>query len=139
MDTNLARVMPRQKLELTLRELLEAQPALQRLSQEKLPIKTAYNVARMLKALQPELDEFFTQRMTLIKKYGTTRATTDEEKAQHGEELTEVLAPSVPDFRKDIDELVAIKISIDREPLKLDGLPDMTPADLIALEPLFEE
>jgi hypothetical protein len=45
-------------IRVSLRVLLDAQPALARLAAERLPVKLAYHVARMLKAVQPEVDEF---------------------------------------------------------------------------------
>ena len=124
---------------ITLRQLLEAQPALQRLSAEKLPVKVAYNVARMLKELQPEIDEFNKQRTALVERHGTRRKASETEKLQHGDEVIEVLKDKFEAYRKDVDDLIGVVITIRREPLKLDGLPDITPADLLVLEPLLEE
>ena len=123
---------------LTLKQLLEAQPALQRLGNEKLPVKVAYNVARLLKDLQVELDEFHRQRGVLVDRFGTKRVSTDAERPVHGPEVIEVLTDKMADFRKEIDDLVSVVVTINREPLSLEGIPDITPADLIVLEPLFK-
>jgi len=123
---------------LTLRELLDAQTALQRLASEKLPVKLAYNIARLLKEIQPELDEFYKQRAALVEKHGQRRKATELERPQHGPEVVEVLSENLPAFRRDVDELINVEVTINREPLSMDGLPDITPADLLVLEPLFE-
>ena len=127
-------------IKLTLRQLLDAQPALQRLSSERLPVKLAYNVARLIKVLQPELDEFMKQRDELIKEHGTKRSTTDAEKAQHGDEIIEVMPAQMSMFRKQVDELTTVVVTVDRAPLKLDADNiSISAADLLALEPLLEE
>lgn len=125
---------------ITLRQLLDAQPALQRLSSEKLPIKLAYNVARLIRVLQPELDDFFKQRNELVLRYGYTRPSTEEERAAgQGDEVTEVPKDKMVEFRETIDDVVNEKITIDREPLKLDGFPNTSVADILALGPFLAE
>jgi hypothetical protein len=124
----------------TLRALLEAQPALVRLSNEKLPVKLAYRVARLMKVVQVELDDFHKQRIVLVKQYGATRPTTEEERAIHGTEITEVTPDRMVEFRQDVDDLADEKVTLEREPLKLeDNFPAITPADLIALGPLVAD
>ena len=124
---------------ISLRELLEAQPALQRLSTEKLPVKVAYNVARMMRAVQPEIEDFYKQRNALVKECGVTRPATEAERPMHGDEVTEVPKDKLEEFRREIDELASEKITLEREPLKIEGLPEMTAADLIALGPLIAD
>jgi hypothetical protein len=127
-------------IRLAVRELLDAQPALQRLGAEKLPIKVAYNLARLMRVIQPELDDFYKQRNDLVKQYGVTRPATDAERTQHGDEVTEVPKDKIEEFRNEINELADEKITLDREPLKLGAnFPDISAADIIALGALLAD
>ncbi len=126
-------------IRVTLRELLEAQPALQRLSNEKLPVKVAYNVARMMRVVQPEVEDFYKQRNALVKEYGVTRAATEAERSMHGDEVTEVPKDKLDTFREEIDGLAQEVVVLEREPLKItDSFPAITAADLLALGPLVD-
>jgi hypothetical protein len=129
----------RPEIRITLKDLLEAQPALQRLAAERLPVRLAYNVARMLKALQPDIDEFVKQRNELVKKYGATRPATEAEKPTHGPEVTEVIAANFLEFKRELDELTTVEIVVDRAPLALDDVEKISAADLLALGPLVKD
>lgn len=127
-------------IKLTLRELLDAQPALARLATEKMPVKVAYQVARMLKAVQPDVDEFLAQRNKLIKQYGMAREPLSaQERETHGAEVIEVMAENLDAYRRDIEALTGMDITVDREPLVLTDVERITPADLLALGSLIAE
>lgn len=131
---------PSPAIRLSLKALLDAHPALTRLAAEKLPIRLAYSVARMLKAVQGDVDEFITQRNALVRKYGIARAPISAlERQTHGAEVIEVLPEHLDSYRKDIDALTSIEVTIPRDPLVLDDVDKIVPADLLALGPLVSE
>lgn len=127
-------------IRLSLRALLDAQPALQRLAADRLPIKLAYNVARLLKLIQPDIDEFVQQRNALVRQYGLARAPLSEQERQtHGAEVIEVTPEHLDAYRRDIDALTSVEVTIARAPLVLDDVDKISPADLLALGPLVAE
>ena len=130
----------RPAIRITLRALLDAQPALTRLAGERLPVKLAYNVARMVKAVQPDVEEFVQQRNKLVRQYGLPRPPLSEEERQtHGAEVIEVTAANLEAYRQDIDALTNVEVTINREPLVLTDVDRIAPADLLALGPLVAE
>lgn len=134
------RALERPVIRLTLRELLDAQPALTRLAAERLPVKLAYHVARMLKAVQPDIDEFIAQRNKLVQQHGASRpALSAQERETHGAEVIEVTAENLEAYRQDIDALTRVEITIEREPLRLTDVERITAADLLALGALVVE
>lgn len=130
----------RPTIRLTLRALLDAQPALTRLAEERLPVKLAYHVARMLKATQPDVEEFVQQRNKLVRQYGIARLPlSDLERQTHGAEVIEVTAENLDAYRRDIDALTSVEVTINREPLVLEGVDKIAAADLLALGSLVAE
>lgn len=122
---------------LTLRALLEAQPALDRLAGEKLPVQIAYRVAKIVKLTKAEIADFHEQRIKLVKAHGVTRPATEAELSIHGPEVIEVPPEKAAAFRAEIDALADEPVTFDREPLTISAaVPNITPADLIALGPL---
>lgn len=125
---------------MTLRAVLEAQAALDRLAGERLPVRLAYNVAKLVKLVRVEIGDFHEQRMKLVKEYGLARPATEAELPIHGPEVIEVPPDKIAAFQKELEALVAEPVRFDRAPLQLaDTFPNITPADLIALGPLVTD
>ena len=57
-------------MQLKLKEILQNIDSIGKLLNKELPVKTAYRLGRLSKALQSELDQFNLTRNNLIKKYG---------------------------------------------------------------------
>jgi hypothetical protein len=140
MRSEFGRSPERAAIRLTLRALLDAHPALTRLATDKLPVKLAYSVARMVKVTQGEVDEFLTQRNALVRQYGLARAPlSDLERQTHGAEVIEVMPEHLEAYRRDIDALTSVEVTIPRDPLVLDDVDKIAAADLLALGPLVYE
>jgi hypothetical protein len=125
---------------MTLRAVLEAQPALDRLAGEKLPVRLAYHVAKLVKLVRVEVEDFNAQRFKLVKEYGVTRPATEAERPVHGPEVIEVPPEKIAAFQQELATLVDEPVTFDRAPLSItDTFPNITAADLVALGPLVDE
>jgi hypothetical protein len=114
----------------TLGDLVQAEEALQRLSEVKLPAKQAYHVAKLIRLIKAETQHYHAQREEAIRELGD--ATAD------GSEIR-VPPDKMPEFVKRLNELFAVETRIDWTPLRLADLPDVTAADLLRLGALVSE
>ena len=117
-------------MKLTAGELFNAYVAAQALSKEKLPLKGAYWLNRILRKLEPEYLAVSTQRNALIKKHG-------EEKDGN----FQVTGAGMAAFIDDIEQVFSIEIEVDCPTVKLDLLGD-TEIDgglLVPLDKFIEE
>lgn len=122
---------------LSLGALVNAEPALSRLGTQRLPAKTAYQVAKLIRKVADDTKHFQGQRNALIKELGADRPATDAEKATgSGETVTEVTVENRPAFFARLQELADVSVDLDATPVDLATLGEISPADLIALGPL---
>jgi hypothetical protein len=110
--------------------LVQAEEALQRLSEIKLPAKQAYHVAKLVRLIKAETQHYHSQREEAIRELGT--ATADGQEIRVGPD-------KMPEFMKRLNELFTVETRIDWTPLQLGDLPDITPADLLRLGPLVTD
>ena len=121
-------------IELKVGELVNSTEALQKLSQKELKAKLAWQVSKLLKAADKELQEFNETRMNLIKKYG--------EKDENGELITDdkgnckIPEEVTIDFSNELNDLVEAEIEINANKIKIDDLEniDFTPNEMNILE-----
>lgn len=121
--------------------LLNSTEALQKLASADLKAKLAWQVARLLKAAEAELQSFNETRMTLIKKYG--------EKDAEGELVTDdkgnckILPESINTFTAELNELIATEVEISVNKISINDLENInfTPSEMTLLEDFidFEE
>lgn len=126
----------------TLAELLIAEPALARLSEERVPVKTAYHVAKLAKAVRTELAFFHEERNAAIKALGGLRPATAHELAQGMEkDVMAVLPENLPAFMARVQELGAFEVTVHALPVTLDMLDGLTlaPSELLNLGPLLQD
>ena len=125
-------------IKVTITDILNGTEILQKLSNTGLKAKLAWQVSRLLKAVDKEVQEFNETRMELIKKYG--------EKDESGELITDdkgnckIITENVEKFSAELNELVASEIEINANKIKMDDLEniDFTPSEMVALEPFIE-
>lgn len=84
-------------------DILDANGALGKLSQERLPVGQSVSLARLIKRLNEEINLFNDQRERLLKQYG-------EYKEDEGG--YEIPKENLPEFRKDFDELMASEVGV---------------------------
>jgi hypothetical protein len=119
----------------TLRQIIEAQNAMQSLVVQQLPVKQAYHLARLIRMCEPEVKQFNEQRNALIKEHGKERLATEGERPMHGDTVHEVSPDQLPIFRAKLQELLETEISLDRPKIVLNGTLQITAAELMALDP----
>ena len=119
-------------------ELLNSTEALQKLAGTELKAKLAWQVGRILKAAEAEIQSFNETRMNLIKKYG--------EKDEKGELVTDdkgnckIVESGINDFSNELNDLINSEVEISGNKIKIDDLDkvDFTPAEMAQLEILID-
>ena len=115
-------------------DLLNSTEALQKLAGTELKAKLAWQVGRILKSADTEIQSFNDTRMNLIKKYG--------EKDEAGELVTDdsgnckIPNESLAMFSSELNELIDTEIEINANKIAIDSLDDkeFTPAEMSQLE-----
>ena len=125
----------------TLGRLVAAEEALRRLAEQRMPLKTAYHIAKLAKLLSAESEIFQQKKTEIFRAHGTERPPkTEEERAQFGETVLEVPPASRQVVFDAMKELFEVPVRIEWAPLtlaQLDGV-SISPLDLIALDPVVE-
>lgn len=121
-------VSPVNGIAATLGELVQAEEALQRLIEVKLPAKTAYQVAKLMRLVLAETQHFHKQREEAIRELGKPNPDNPNEVRVEPENLQE--------FGRRLNELYAVETRIDWTALPVGDLPDITASDLLRLGPL---
>ena len=118
-------------MKLTVKELLDLKPGLEKLIAQDLPVKVAYKVSKILKKLQSEYELFDSRKMVLFEKYG--------EKKEDGN--VQVKNEHIAAFNKDFGEMVEIEIEADISKIKVEDLEGatMSSIDMVNLGVLIEE
>jgi hypothetical protein len=133
------------KIETTIGALVEAEPALNRLAALRLDAKTRYHVLKLAKLVAAETKEhFYAPRLDAFKEFAVERPPTPAERARNGLDPVFDLEPATPENRAAcsarLKDLAAVPVSIQWGPVTptmLDGTPEFTAADMLALGPLF--
>jgi hypothetical protein len=118
-------------VKITLEQAVIGFNALQRIGNEKLPIKLAYTLQRNMRHLQPDVKAYEEQRVELIKtKYGIK----DEN------ENWSVKPDKVSAFGKQLETLGSVELELDIHTINLEDVNmNIAPNDLFALEWMFVE
>lgn len=119
-------------------DLVNGTSALQKLAEAQLKAKLAWQVARILKAAEAEIQSFNETRMKLINEYG--------EKNESGELITDdngnckIIPNRLIDFNKELNDLISNEVEINAHKIKMDDLENVnfTPGEITLLEPFIE-
>lgn len=119
-------------------DLLNSVDTLQKLAQKDFKAKLAWQVARLLKSAEAEIQSFNETRMNLIKKYG--------EKDENGELITDengnckIIPEDIETFTNELNELITSEVEINANKLDINlfGDIDFTPSNMAALEPFID-
>lgn len=117
-------------MNLTLEDLATAEAPLQRLVEREVSARVAFHLARIVRQVNPELRDYGTARMALLKRVGTLSedGTGYNIEPQHQAEFT-----------AEIRALLDTEIELNVVPIAEGDLPDLTAADAMALWWLVEE
>ena len=119
-------------------ELLNSVETLQKLSQKDFKAKLAWQIARLLRSAESEIQSFNETRMNLIRKYG--------EKDENGELVTDergnckITEGEVNDFNTELNDLLNSTVEINANKIDIDQLEDLdfTPSEIAILEPFID-
>jgi hypothetical protein len=108
----------------TVAVLVDAQPALDRLAAQPLPVKVAYAVAKLARLIRPDVAQFIAQRNDLIRAHGTEHNGIVEVPPEHRDVYVAQVAA-----------LARVEVTLEAAPLDLAALDGarVTANDLIAL------
>lgn len=115
-------------LQLQVSNILQAKDALQKLSNEKLPVRGSFLMARALRALEPEYQIVEKKRADIIKELGVEK-----------EGMIEVKPEKMGEFSTRFNAILETYIEVAMEAIPLSTLGDVkiSPMDLMALEPFL--
>ena len=118
-------------------DLLNSVETLQKLSKQDFKAKLAWQISKLLKAAEAEIQSFNDTRMSLITKYG--------EKDESGQLITteegncKILPESIDEFSNELMELMNTEVEINANKIDFDQLEDVdfTPGEITVLEPFI--
>lgn len=111
---------------MTIKQTIEAIPALNKLADTELDIKSAYKVSKTLSALKDEVEFFNLSKQKIIEKYGNVN---DDGSVDY--------APGKQaEAQKEFSELINLEVQTEIEKIELsaEGIK-LTANDILALEP----
>jgi hypothetical protein len=122
----------------TLGTLADAEPILTDLGTKKLPVKSAYLLAKMTRLVRTETELFHEKRNEYITELGTERAATPEEATKYGPKVRVLLPENAPEFLKRMSELATIEVTLACDALPIDALStiELSAAEIDRLGPL---
>lgn len=125
-------------IQLKIADLLNSTDVLQKLAGKELKAKLAWQVGRMLKEAEKEIQSFNETRMQLINKYGS--------KDENGELVMDennnckIEPESINNFSNELNELIESEIEINAHKIKIDDIENInfTPSEMAQLEPFVD-
>lgn len=120
-------------MEFKLAELQGMKDPLKRLISEKIPMKSAFRLNKLIKAVEGELDNIEAARIALIKELGKP--------LENDPDNFTVPPEVVPEFQKKYTEFLQETVEIEFTPIDLESFGDVeiTTNDMYALDKLFTE
>lgn len=110
-------------IEITLNDILNSQQALQEIAGMNMRAKTAFKIARIVHAIESELESFNKARQNLLKKYGEKDS---DGKLVINEEGNYIIIPDKIDYyNNEIKELLTTNIQLNIEPIELNELEQL--------------
>jgi len=112
-------------------KLVNSVDSLQSIGKLNLPVKTSFAIAVTLKEIDDALTVFNAEREKIINKY----AELNEYNQPKVNEQGNVIITNVPDFNKDLNELLAIEVELNVNPISVEALGDiqLPPTSLMSI------
>lgn len=121
-------------IEVQVKDIVNSVEIFSALSQKKLNMRMAYQLAKIIKEVQKEFELFQETRMKLINEY----AERDEDGRLKIDENNNFTIPreKIQDFQKELNELLETQVELQINKINLDELEDVefTPMELIKIE-----
>ena len=110
-------------MQVTLKQIVDAREALMNLSQQRLPIKIGYNVSKIIRKANGELETLTTVRQSIIEKH-----------APSGTEVTPEINQSIIGELNDALD-IEVELPVHKVDLSNVASLELTPRDILVLEP----
>lgn len=126
-------------IDVNLNEVLNSIDAFRALSEQKLPAKAAFQIARLIRELDKENKTFDEARIKALKEYCELD---DNGEIKTNENGNVTIAPDkIEEYNKRIQELLNTKVQINAEKIALNLLEELElkPVEMLNLEPFIIE
>ena len=125
-------------IKIKIADLVNSTEALQKLAGTDLKARLAWQVARLLKAAEVEIQSFNETRMNLIKKYGVKNEDGELNTDEKGN--CQIIPESVEAFSKELGELIETEVEINANKILIADLDNVefTPSEMSVLEPFVD-
>lgn len=126
-------------IKVTLREVLEGQETLQKLSNQVLKGRTAFQIGRMLKKIEEVLTSYNDTRIKLIEKYAKRKENGEFEVNDKNE--YQFTPENMQAYVDEINKLIAEDIEIEANPIRFEDIENLefTAAEATFLDPFVAE
>ena len=126
-------------IKVTLREVLEGQETLQKLSNQVLKGRTAFQIGRMLKKIEEVLTSYNDTRMKLIQKYAKRKE--DGEFDVNEKSEYQFTPENMQAYVDEINKLIAETVEIEANPIRFEDIENLefTAAEATFLDPFVAE
>lgn len=128
-------------MKVTVREILEGQDTLQKLSHQPLPGRAAFQIGRLLKKLEEVLASYNEVRVQLIEKYANKNEDGTFEVNDNNE--YQFTAENMQAYVSEINNVIADEVEVEARPINFKDIEklEFTAAEMTFLEPflMFEE
>lgn len=123
-------------IRVTLRDVLEGQEALQKLSNQQLPGRTAFRIGRLLKKLEDVLTSYNEVRTSLLEKYAKHK----EDGSFEVNDKNEYIFEDVNVFIEEMNKLIMEEVEVEADPIDFKSIEDVsfTPVEITLLEPFVK-
>lgn len=118
-------------MKIKLKEIINQADNIGKLSEMKLPIKASYRINRIISKILPDIKQYNEKRLEVIKELGIA----DEKNP----EVYNVPKEKLPEFTKQIEELLSIEVEIDLEPISIIELGEINIEPALLVEWLFKD
>lgn len=126
-------------IKVTVKDILNCSDVFKELSKKPIKIKVAYNIAKIIKAIEKENQLFEETRQRLLEKFCEKNENGSIKVNNNGNAI--VRSECVDDYNAEIKELLESKVEITAEPIRLEdlGTLELTPAQAYAISEFIEE
>ena len=122
----------------TIKEILDSSTIFQDISKKELRARTAFKIARIIKAIENAMKDFDEAKMGIFKKYGELD---DDGNLKIENKNIKIKKEYINDYNQEMAELLNTQIQLCAEPINIDELDAMTftPAQLFQFAPFIIE
>ncbi|MCQ2484750.1 MAG: hypothetical protein MJ168_05390 [Clostridia bacterium] len=111
----------------TIDNIYKANTATQKLAEQALPVKVSYGIAKIMSAVNAELEAVEPQRVKLCEKYGKL-----------SEDGQKYIIHNPVDFDREFNELLSLPVELNVNKLKLTDDMKLSAQDILDLEDFIE-